>query len=188
MWYVKLKVLHSSWLAYLAHASAGGRGGLEAGAGRVPAQHETCLIEKYWCLTAVPMKTWRMRAQEGKEGFKPVPAGFRLEGSAGSLVAHVGCVRERGRQFALLSLAAGEAFPEGLLEGAAFHWGVASREGGAWAPPPDGWQADPSDTADSGEIFSGPPMQPTSLRLRKPIFALIQLPVFLQQCSKCAFG
>ena len=45
-----------------------------------------------------------------------------------------------------------EAFPEGLLAEAVFHWAVASREGSAWSPPPDGWQSDPSRSATAGAL------------------------------------
>jgi hypothetical protein len=88
--------------------------------------------------------------EEEGEGFKPVTSGFRLEGCKGGLVAHVGYARERGKACAVVCLAAAEAFPEGLLEGAVFHWGVASREGSPWAPPPEGWQSDPAQTLDTG--------------------------------------
>ena len=80
-------------------------------------------------------------------------AGFRLEGIQGSMVAHVGHTCESGRHCALVVLVCSEAFPEGLLDGAVFHWAVASREGGTWSPPPDGWQSDPSRTIAAGMIF-----------------------------------
>ena len=88
--------------------------------------------------------------QAGEEGFKPMTAGFHLEGIQGSMVAHVGNAFESGRHFALVVLVCSEAFPEGLLNGAVFHWAVASREGGTWSPPPDGWQSDPSRTSAAG--------------------------------------
>ncbi|CAL8469831.1 g9373 [Coccomyxa elongata] len=84
-----------------------------------------------------------------EEALKPVTVGFRLDGCAGAVAAHVRYAREGARSFALVSLAAAEAFPAGALDGAVFHWGVASREGGAWVPPPDGWQSDPPRTTDA---------------------------------------
>ena len=98
-----------------------------------------------------------MAVQGEGEGFKPVTAGFGLEGLQGALVAHVGYAHERGKPYAVLVLAAAEAFPEGALDGAAFHWGVASREGGAWGPPPEGWQSDPAQSTEAGvqTIFHG---------------------------------
>ena len=80
-------------------------------------------------------------------------AGFGLEGLQGALVAHVGYAHERGKPYAVLVLAAAEAFPEGALDGAAFHWGVASREGGAWGPPPEGWQGDPARSVEAGAFL-----------------------------------
>ena len=77
-------------------------------------------------------------------------AGFRLEGVQGSMVAHVGHAFERGRHCALVVLVCSEAFPEGLLAGAVFHWAVTSREGGTWNPPPEGWQSDPSHPSAAG--------------------------------------
>ncbi len=91
--------------------------------------------------------------QDGDEGFKPMTAGFRLEGIQGSMAAHVGHTCESGRHCALVVLVCSEAFPEGLLDGAVFHWAVASREGGTWSPPPDGWQSDPSRTSGAGRLF-----------------------------------
>lgn len=91
--------------------------------------------------------------QAEDKGFKPMTAGFRLEGIQGSMVAHVGHTCESGRHCALVVLACSEAFPEGLLDGAVFHWAVASREGGTWSPPPDGWQDDPSCTSAAGRIL-----------------------------------
>jgi hypothetical protein len=41
-----------------------------------------------------------------------------------------------------------------LLEGAVLHWGVASREGGSWAAPPQGWQSDPGDSINAGDARS----------------------------------
>ncbi len=79
-------------------------------------------------------------------------AGFRLEGIQGSMAAHVGHTCESGRHCALVVLVCSEAFPEGLLDGAVFHWAVASREGGTWSPPPNGWQADPSRTSAAGRL------------------------------------
>ena len=76
--------------------------------------------------------------------------GFRLDGLQGAMVAHVGHALESGRHCALVALVASEAFPEGALEGAVFHWAVASREGGAWSPPPEGWQSDPSCSSTAG--------------------------------------
>ena len=40
----------------------------------------------------------------------------------GSLVAHAAAATLDGRRFALLAIAAGEAFPAGSLAGAALHW------------------------------------------------------------------
>lgn len=40
----------------------------------------------------------------------------------GSLVAHTAAVTLDGRRFALLAIAAGEAFPAGRLAGAVLHW------------------------------------------------------------------
>ena len=54
-----------------------------------------------------------------------------------------------------------EAFPEGLLDEAVFHWAVASREGGAWSAPPDGWQSDPSRSTAAG----APPLSHCTLAL-----------------------
>ncbi|BDA43844.1 Alpha-glucan water dikinase, chloroplastic at C-terminar half [Coccomyxa sp. Obi] len=84
-----------------------------------------------------------------KEALKPVTVGFRLDGCTGAMAAHVRYAREGARSFALVSLGAAEAFPAGALDCAVFHWGVASREGGAWVPPPDGWQSDPPRTTDA---------------------------------------
>lgn len=91
--------------------------------------------------------------QEEEDALKPVAVGFRLDGCEGAVAAHVGYAREGARSFALVSLAAAEAFPSGALDGAVFHWGVASREGGAWAAPPDGWQSDPARTEDAGNAI-----------------------------------
>ena len=86
-----------------------------------------------------------------QEPVKPVAVGFRLDGCAGAMAAHVRYAREGARSFALVSLAAAEAFPSGALDGAVFHWGVVSREGGEWVPPPEGWQSDPPRTTEAGE-------------------------------------
>ena len=88
--------------------------------------------------------------EELDEAFKPMTVGFRLEGMQGNMVAHVGHAFENGRHCALVALVCSEAYPEGLLEGAVFHWAVASREGGTWSPPPDSWQSDPSHTSAVG--------------------------------------
>ena len=90
-------------------------------------------------------------SQDG-DGLKPLSFGYRLNGVSGSMAAHIGLATERGRPYALVTLAAAEAFPEGLLEGAVFHWGVTSREGGSWVAPPEGWQADPDRSMDAGKI------------------------------------
>jgi hypothetical protein len=92
-----------------------------------------------------------------EEDFKPVTMGFRLDGLQGAMVAHVGHALEGGRHCALVALVASEAFPEGALEGAVFHWAVASREGGAWSPPPEGWQSDPSRSSAAGMPYSNSP-------------------------------
>ncbi len=93
--------------------------------------------------------------------------GFRLDGCAGAVAAHLRYAREGARSFALVSLAAAEAFPAGALDGAVFHWGVASREGGAWVPPPDGWQSDPPRTTDAGQSWSLRPSQKTGMKITK---------------------
>ena len=82
--------------------------------------------------------------------FKPLTVGFRLEGLQGAMVAHVGHAFEGGRHCALVALVCSEAFPESALDSAVFHWAVASREGGTWGPPPDGWQSDPSRSTSAG--------------------------------------
>lgn len=91
--------------------------------------------------------------EQEEEGFRPFTIGFRLEGMQGNMVAHVGHAFEGGRHCALVALVCSEAFPEGLLDGAVFHWAVASREGGTWSPPPDGWHSDPSRSDTAGVLL-----------------------------------
>ena len=98
-----------------------------------------------------------MQEGEEEEDFKPVTVRFRLDGLQGAMVARVGHALESGRHCALVALVASEAFPEGALEGAVFHWAVASREGGAWSPPPEGWQSDPSRSSTAGMPHSSSP-------------------------------
>jgi hypothetical protein len=58
--------------------------------------------------------------------------------------------KEGGRYCAAIAVAAGEAFPSGLLDGAVMHWAMARREGAHWGGPPAGWVSDPANTQDAG--------------------------------------
>lgn len=51
---------------------------------------------------------------------------------------------EKGRQWAVISLTAAEAFPQGALDGVVAHWGIAGTgKTGGWERPPKGWMSDP---------------------------------------------
>ena len=74
-----------------------------------------------------------------------------MHGLDGRLSACVTLADEGGRHFAVASLAAAEAFPEGVLEGLVAHWGIAGvgRRGG-WETPPPGWVSDPDTSHAAG--------------------------------------
>ncbi|KAK9830544.1 hypothetical protein WJX72_012386 [[Myrmecia] bisecta] len=95
----------------------------------------------------------------------PAPAAhsYRIEGVAGSLVAHVALCQEAGTFCAAVSVAAAEAFPDGLLDGSTLHWACSQRESGAWQTPHEGWSADQegSSQADGGAIHT--PMETVRL-------------------------
>ena len=76
---------------------------------------------------------------------------FRLHGLDGWVAAASAAATEGGSQWAVISIAAAESFPEGVLEGVVAHWGVAgSSKVGGWEAPPKGWLADPGHVNDSG--------------------------------------
>jgi len=84
-------------------------------------------------------------------GFSPVSMTFRLDGLEGSAVTKAGFAAENGQNYAVVALAAAEAFPEGSLDGAVFHWGVASAdEGACWEAAPSGWRSDPAQSNSAG--------------------------------------
>jgi hypothetical protein len=80
-----------------------------------------------------------------------VTATFHMSGVEGSVTARAALCRESSRWFVAVAVAAGEAFPSSLLEGAVLHWAVARREASKWLPPPSGWVSDPPDTVDIGK-------------------------------------
>ena len=85
---------------------------------------------------------------------------------------------------------------QGLLEGAVFHWGIASREGSLWVPPPSGWQSDPAQTIDTGESSSRDsccvpmalPMASVSARTCKAVHGMhsLQLPLHHEPPQRAA--
>lgn len=83
---------------------------------------------------------------------------FQMHGVDGWLTAYTALAEEGGRRFKVVSLAASEAFPEGVLDGAIAHWGVAGVGiRGGWETPPKGWQSDPDKSRAAG---TGRPSQP----------------------------
>ena len=80
---------------------------------------------------------------------------FRLHGLDGWLAACATTCREGDADYAVISLAAAESFPEGVLEGVVAHWGCAGvgRRGG-WETPPAGWTTDASDSHEAGKYGS----------------------------------
>lgn len=76
---------------------------------------------------------------------------FRLHGLDGWLAAVVTVAEEKGRQWAVVCLAAAEAFPQGALEGVVAHWGIAGTgKTGGWERPPEGWLSDPDQHRSTG--------------------------------------
>lgn len=57
---------------------------------------------------------------------------------------------EHGRRYAVVSVAASEAFPSGALEGARLHWGAALGQYRGWQAVPAGWSTEPAQTSDAG--------------------------------------
>ena len=79
---------------------------------------------------------------------------FKLHGLDGHLAAAVSLAEEGGRQWAVVSIATAEAFPQGALEGVIAHWGMAGTgKTGGWEQPSEGWLSEPDHSRSPGHLL-----------------------------------
>jgi hypothetical protein len=81
---------------------------------------------------------------------KATSTAMQLDGLKGQMVAVVAPSTEDGQRYAVVSLAAAEAFPTGALKGVRLHWGAAPGWYRGWQSVPEGWSTDPLETSSAG--------------------------------------
>ncbi len=90
-------------------------------------------------------------ADVGLQAVEPVQFSARMDGLLGHVAGHAQLSDDgSGKPCAVVSLAAGESFPDGLLQDAKVHWGTCLHEESGWDRPPQGWKASPEGSQEAG--------------------------------------
>ncbi|KAK9860996.1 hypothetical protein WJX84_011575 [Apatococcus fuscideae] len=95
---------------------------------------------------------------------EPVQFSARMDGLRGHVAGHAVLTKdESGKACAVVALAAGESFPDGLLQDAKVHWGTCLHEESGWERPPTGWKAFPEGSQEAGGVATETPLQRVDL-------------------------
>lgn len=131
-------------------------------------------------------KAWfdQTGARQQLKGTSPQRSTYRIQSIDGSVVAHESVCKEGSQYFAIITMAAGEAFDDGALDETSLHWACTPRQGGPWQAPPPGWTTEPSNSHDAGGGAHQTPLKriPAPAYLDRPDIAVhaVTIQVLLQ--------